>query len=674
MAGKKFTNALARTHSAYLLQHAHNPVDWHPWDEAVLERAAASNKLLIISIGYASCHWCHVMEKEVFDNQEVALYMNAHFLAIKVDREERPDIDQVYMEALQVLTQSGGWPLNIVALPDGRPLWGCTYLPKQEWLQSLKKIYALQKENPQRLFDYGEQLMQQLSLELTPTKNNSKSIDLELLQKKLLLNQDTSYGGFLPPKFMMPVLLHAFQLLGGRDKNNPFFQQWAKTLEKMALGGIHDLVGGGIARYAVDAYWHIPHFEKMAYDNGQLLSSYSIAYRRDPKPLYKETLESIIRFIEEELSAPEGRFYSAIDADSPNKQGEKEEGAYYVWTQKELASTITDHQALFMDYYNINSFGYWEDDKYVLIRKQDATSFAKANQIPLAAFEQLNRQWLIQLQKVRQLRTPPFKDQKVILSWNALISKGLLDAYRSLGVDALCDRALKNLNYLFAHYVESGGKTYRIVHPDGQKISGFLEDYAALIASCIYAYETVFDPIWLKRAENLTHYCLSHFKAHNSPFFYFTATQDHSLIVRKKETEDNVIPSSNALMAENLYRLAIHLDAPRWKKQALAMLDGMQEKIEDYPKAYGQWLQLYWKHQKGMNELVVVGKDYKNIMAQLHQMELPNTVLAAAATETDLPLLRNRFQKNKTLIYWCQNNRCLQPVETLDKIHDQLNT
>ena len=661
-------NALHKEASAYLLQHAYNPINWQPWDNAVLEQAASQNKLLVISIGYAACHWCHVMENEVFDNQEVASLMNQYFVSIKVDREERPDIDQVYMEALQVLTQSGGWPLNIVALPDGRPLWGCTYLPRQDWMQVLTKIVQIQKEDPQKLLDYGEELLNHLGNEIESKIVSNTSLDFQKIQSKLLLNQDLEYGGYHPPKFMMPVLLDAFQSIAGANANHPLYQQWDKTLEKVALGGIHDVIGGGIARYAIDKHWHIPHFEKMAYDNGQLLNSYCRAYRISKNPLYKETVESIIRFINEELTNPNGTFYSAIDADSANNMGVKEEGAYYIWTKDELENLLGADAALFFKYYNVNAFGHWEDEKYVLIRDQNAVAFSKAHAIDFAHFDTKNRGWLKTLEEYRKKRPAPFKDQKIVLAWNALVSKGLLDAYRTFGSLKILNRALKNLDYLFTHYVEKSGKVYRIIHDDTKKISGFLDDYALLIEACIFCYETVFETLWLDRASLLTNYCLTHFKAYKSPYFFYTATQDHSLIVRKKELEDNVIPSSNALMADNLYRLSAHLNRMDWKKNAVEMLEAILPKIEQYPKGYGRWIQLYWCHHKGLRELVVVGADYKAIMAKIHQHQFSNTLLAAAANDNQLPLIKNRFKKNKTLIYLCENNRCLQPETKLNAV------
>ena len=372
-------NALAHAQSPYLLQHANNPVDWFPWEETALKKAQKEDKLLIISIGYAACHWCHVMEHESFEDEAVATLMNSHFVSIKVDREERPDIDQVYMQALQMLNGQGGWPLNIVALPDGRPLWGGTYFPKAQWMDYLTQIVNLQQKEPERLIQYATHLekgMQQLELE--KSKNvlafDQKTLDKALghLEDKL----DYENGGLLgAPKFMMPNLIDLF-LSSDQFKKHAHF-----TLEKMALGGIFDLLGGGFSRYSVDEKWHIPHFEKMGYDNGQLLYSYSCAYQEQPKAIYKEIVDKTISFLQRDLSSAQGGFYAALDADSLDAQRNLTEGAFYVWTLAELKELGLLNQAYFKSYFGINKSGYWEKDQYVLFRKQSPLDFIQNNNL-----------------------------------------------------------------------------------------------------------------------------------------------------------------------------------------------------------------------------------------------------------------------------------------------------
>ena len=416
-------NALAHAQSSYLLQHANNPVDWFPWEETALKKAQKEDKLVVISIGYASCHWCHVMEHESFEDEAVATLMNSHFVSIKVDREERPDIDQVYMQALQMLTGQGGWPLNIVALPDGRPVWGGTYFPKAQWMDYLTQIVNLQQKEPESLLQYATHLekgMQQLELEKS---KDALAFEQKALDKALdHLNGKLDYenGGLLgAPKFMMPTLIDLF-LSSDQFKKHAHF-----TLEKMALGGIFDLVGGGFSRYSVDEKWHIPHFEKMGYDNGQLLFSYSCAYQDQPKAIYKETVGKTISFLQRDLSSAQGGFYAALDADSLDVQKNLTEGAFYVWNLPELEELGLLNQAYFKSYFGINKHGYWEKNQYVLFRKQSALDFIQNNNLP-ESFNDRIVTWEATLFRHRIKRSPVSLDNKIICSWNALIGRGVL--------------------------------------------------------------------------------------------------------------------------------------------------------------------------------------------------------------------------------------------------------
>ena len=378
-----YTNDLINETSPYLLQHAHNPVNWKPWGEDVLREAKEQQKLMIISIGYAACHWCHVMEKESFEDSTVAAVMNEHFISIKVDREERPDVDQTYINAVQLMTGSAGWPLNAITLPDGRPIFGGTYFRKNDWIRALNQIQELYTNTPEKLVDYANKLEEGIkSLDLV----NLNTADLDLVNydySNMILrwkNQlDTIDGGNRgAPKFMMPNQWHTLMRWGFNTKDSGLTKQVHLSLEKMAYGGLYDHVGGGFARYSTDDRWHVPHFEKMLYDNAQLVSLYSEAYRLNPNPLYKRVVEETLEFIEREFTHLEGVFYSSLDADSTTEAMELEEGAYYTYGLDELKGLITEDWELFSEYFNINDFGLWkEEDKYVLIRRKSRREIAE---------------------------------------------------------------------------------------------------------------------------------------------------------------------------------------------------------------------------------------------------------------------------------------------------------
>ncbi len=384
-----YTNDLIQETSPYLLQHAHNPVDWKPWNEQTLAQAKKENKLLLISIGYSSCHWCHVMEHESFENTEVAQLMNAHFINIKVDREERPDVDNVYMNAVQLMTGRGGWPLNAIALPDGRPVWGGTYFPKEEWTSALEQIAKLYQTAPEKLIEYAEKLEQGMQ-EMDAIIPNDSSPDFKLETLQNAISQwsrqwDTRQGGLnRAPKFMMPNNYLFLLRYAHQNQDQEILEYVNTTLEQIAFGGVNDHVGGGFARYSVDTKWHVPHFEKMLYDNAQLVSLYALAYTKTKNPLYKQTVYQTLTFIAREMTTEDGAFYSAIDADSLTADGILEEGAYYVWTKNELQTLIGDDFDLFKEYYNINSYGKWEKDNYVLIRQDTDQDFSKEFDISVA--------------------------------------------------------------------------------------------------------------------------------------------------------------------------------------------------------------------------------------------------------------------------------------------------
>ena len=448
--------------SPYLLQHAYNPVNWKAWNENTLKLAKQENKLIIISIGYSACHWCHVMEEESFENDSIAKLMNENFINIKVDREERPDIDKIYMNAVQLLTGSGGWPLNCITLPDGRPIFGGTYFTKNQWEKILIDISKLYKENPQKAIDFAEKLTQGIQETNLITLNKEKAFfkneDIVLAINQSKKQLDANYGGFKgSPKFPMPNTVDYLLRYQHQFNDSEIKTHIQTALEKIAYGGIYDQVGGGFSRYSVDDQWHIPHFEKMLYDNAQLVSIYSKAFLSNNNELYKKIVTETLNFVETELQSTNGAFYSSLDADSKNKNNELEEGAYYTWTEKDIKQLIKEDYQLFKDYYNINDFGYWEKNNYVLIRNQNTVDFAKKNKLTKLELEAKIANWKSTLLKERSKRSKPNLDDKVLTSWNALMLQGYVDAYKAFGNEKYLNKAVSNAEFLIKNQLRKDG-------------------------------------------------------------------------------------------------------------------------------------------------------------------------------------------------------------------------
>lgn len=664
----KHSNALINETSPYLLQHAHNPVDWYPWNDATLKMAKQQGKLIIISVGYSACHWCHVMEHESFEDEEVAELMNDHFISIKVDREERPDVDQVYMNAVQLMTGRGGWPLNVIALPDGRPVWGGTYFPKKQWMAALDQISNLYKKDPKKLKEYASKLEEGIkSMELIPKNEEpakfSGSQITESIEEWSKLFDHTRGGLNYAPKFMMPNNYH-FLLRYAYQKSDKDLQDFVNlTLKKMAMGGIYDQIAGGFSRYSVDDNWHVPHFEKMLYDNGQLVSLYCDAYLITKNELYKQTVEETLKFVETELMGTVGNFYSALDADSKTSAGELEEGAYYVWTKDDLKTLIKDDFELFSDYYNINNYGYWENRNYVLIRTKGDKKFIKEHQLSIADFNTKKKNWKDILYKERLKRSKPRLDNKSLTSWNAIMLKAYVDAYRVFGNAHYLDLALKNANFIISKQLRNDGGLNHNFNKNKSDINGYLEDYAHVIQAFLDLYEVTFDVKWLNMSRDLSNYSIDHFLNDSTGMFYFTSDEDTNLITRTTEFQDNVIPASNSVMAKNLYRLSHHFLNERYKTINEQMLHRMATDFKEYPSGHSNWLDLMLNYTEPFYEVVVVGKQAKQKAQDLQKTYIPNKLVAGSSSESNLPLLENRFVDNETYIYICENNTCRYPVK-----------
>lgn len=675
-------NQLSEETSPYLLQHANNPVHWKAWNENSLAEAKEKNKLIIISIGYSACHWCHVMEHESFEDQEVADVMNAHFVNIKVDREERPDVDAVYMKAVQIMIRRGGWPLNVVTLPDGRPVWGGTYFRKEEWMQTLAQLQEIYQSAPKKMLDYAEKLhegIQSVGIVPNNTPNVIPSVSsraqsrdegqnqITALVKKWEEYFDWDFGGMASaPKFMMPNNYHFLMRFGYQKKDNRLLEFVNLTLTRMAFGGIFDTVDGAFSRYSVDNKWHVPHFEKMLYDNGQLVSLYSDAYKLTGNPLYKEVIEKTLSFVERELMNTEGGFYCALDADSLNAENHLEEGAFYVWKIPELKTIIGDDFELFSQVLNINTFGLWEDGNYVLIQNQSLDEIAKQNSIEVSTLENKKKNWEQKLYIEREKRSKPRLDDKCLTSWNAIMLKGYVDAYKALENPKYLKLALQNANFLIKNLWSGDGNLFHNYKNHKSTINGYLEDYSWVIAAFISLYEVTFDEKWLRDAKQLTDYSLEHFYDTKTGFFAFTSNLDEALITSHYETEDNVIPASNSVMGKNLFQLGLYFENSYYEKVAERMLQSIFPTI-NYPSAYSNWLDLALNYSEQNKELAICGETALDYCNRINGLYLPNVVLAGTEKVSNLPFLKDRFFADQTLFYVCQNKTCQIPSNDFQK-------
>ncbi|PWI29537.1 thioredoxin domain-containing protein [Flavobacteriaceae bacterium LYZ1037] len=663
-----YTNNLIHETSPYLLQHAHNPVDWHPWNEEALELAKTENKLLLISVGYAACHWCHVMEHESFEDTTVAQLMNSKFINIKVDREERPDIDQVYMNAVQLMTGSGGWPMNVIALPDGRPVWGGTYFRKEQWMSALEQISDLYQRKPEKLYEYADKLEHGIkAMDVVTLNKNVVDFSEEFIDETLenwSQYFDHKEGGLKrAPKFMMPNN-YLFLLRYAYQNNQKKIQEFVNlTLTQMAYGGLYDQVGGGFSRYSTDVNWHIPHFEKMLYDNGQLVSLYSDAYLITKNKLYKDVVYETIAFIERELTAENGAFYSSLDADSNTPEGHLEEGAFYVWKKEELQKLITSDFDLFSDYYNINNYGYWENTHYVLIRKKSDDQILKKHNIAIDILNKKKQNWKELLLKTREKRSRPRLDDKTLTSWNALMLKGYVDAYRVFEEDRFLISAKKNAHFILNNQLREDGGLNHNYKNNTSTINGYLEDYATTIEAFISLYENTLDNRWLLTARDLTNYVFDHFFEETNNMFYFTSNEDPALVTRNIEYRDNVIPASNSIMAKNLFKLSHYFENDYYFNTATNMLNNVKPEIANYGSNYSNWLDLMLNYTHPFYEVAISGIEAHQKTKELNKTYLPNKLLIGSTEESNLPLLKNRYIENETYIYVCVNKACKLPVK-----------
>jgi uncharacterized protein len=656
-------NRLSDEGSLYLQQHANNPVDWYPWGDEALSLAKSSNKLILVSIGYSSCHWCHVMEKECFENEEVASVMNENFVCIKVDREERPDVDNIYMTAVQLMSGSGGWPLNSIALPDGRPVWGGTYFKPERWVEVITGIARYYRNNPTETVRYAEELSRGIVgaslLPVAPTARFTLT-DLKPAVGRLKDSFDTVLGGTGgAPKFPLPVFISFLLHYGHALKDDQVLDHTELTLRRMASGGIYDQAGGGFARYSVDNEWRIPHFEKMLYDNAQLIGLYSDGWAKFGDERFRDVVYQSIAFIEREMMTGDGLICSSIDADS-----EGEEGRFYVWTEIEIAGAKVDRRDLFDRYYGIDQQRLWEGRYHVLTSPDSESEFCRMEGIGTGELHILKDSWRTKLLELRKTRVHPATDSKVITAWNALAVTGLVSAYRVFGEARFLELARGVADALLSKQLDSDMKLSRIYSRETSSGDGFLDDYAFVIQALISLYEVTAEDRYFELSEQLMRYTTENFFDESGGLYLYSRKGSGVLITNHFELYDNVIPSSNSVMAQNLFMMGHLLAAENHTVRAGLMLAKVADRVVKHPSGFAGWGRLMLWQNLPFYQLAVVGEKAVGFIKEITAKYFPDSVIAGSQRPSDRTLFRDRYVEGKTLIYKCVGNSCRLPVES----------
>ncbi|RRQ47989.1 thioredoxin domain-containing protein [Maribacter algicola] len=664
----EYTNELIAETSPYLLQHAHNPVNWKPWSDKAFTLAKEKNSLILLSIGYSTCHWCHVMEEESFEDIEVAQMMNDNFISIKVDREERPDVDIVYQTALELVQESGGWPLNAILLPNGKPVYLGTYHDKETWKSIISKFSLEYKNNPEKMEEYAKLLTSGIQDVYSGSVGSNEAFtDTNTIHEgisKWSKQWDSDWGGDVGgQKFINPSKLNFLLNYAFLSKDMKAKDHLRKTLDAILLGGIHDHLGGGFFRYSTDGQWKIPHFEKMLYDNAQILSLYAKAYRAFKDPKYLKALETTLNFIERDMKGDQGGYISALDADTNGV-----EGAFYVWEEEELRFQLGDDFDLFSRFYSIQKEEEWENGKYILVKRSADKEFSNAHSISESELMEYSEKWKEILLKARQTRVEPKKDDKIITSWNAILIDGFIEAYKATSKETYLTKARSTFQFLLNHNY----KNEQLVHSykEGSKQKEvFLEDYAFMAKTALNLYESTFELDYLELAKKFNNTALEKF-SDESGFFSFN--EKNELIAKIISTADGVLPSANAIMAHNLLKLG-HLDYnQQFLNSSRKMISSMITSIVEEVQNYGQWGSLMLTETYPYFEIVVVGPNARKISVELNTYFIPNALIVGSEVPNESPLFQGRFLNNETYIYICQNRTCKLPVQTIEEALVQL--
>jgi len=679
----KHSNHLIGETSPYLLQHAHNPVDWYPWGGEALEKAKKEDKPILVSIGYSACHWCHVMERESFEDEATARIMNEHFVNIKIDREERPDLDHIYMDAVQAMTGSGGWPLNVFLTPEAKPFYGGTYFPprrafnRPSWQEILLSITQAFSEKRNEIDAQAENLTDHLfqsnAFGLENHGEDGKQFTKEKIDEafqNVMKSADREWGGFgQAPKFPQTFTIQFLLRYHYVTKNEEALNQALLSLDKMIEGGIYDQVGGGFARYSTDTEWLAPHFEKMLYDNALLISVLSEAYQLTRQDRYKEIIDETMTFIQRELLGPQGGFYSALDADS-----EGEEGKFYVWNVEEVNKVLGADADLFCRFFDITDQGNWsegasrEEGKNILRIKIPPPEFSKQNNISAERLKHITGTGKQKLLQERNKRVRPLLDDKILLGWNALMNEAGSKAFMVTGNNRYRQLAIDNMHFLLRNFVTDKGEFCHTWKNGIAKYPAFLDDYAFLIRALIRLQEITADTKWLFEAQRITEFVIDNFSEPGTEFFYFTKKGQLDVIVRKKEVYDGAIPSGNSVMAYNLYQLGIFFDKSGWKERAMKMAGTLEQVIARYPTSFGVWACLLLELNSGTHEIAIIGRNFAELQADLFQHYLPHSILMAADSESQqFPLLAGKKNTEKAMFFLCKDFTCQQPVTSIDR-------
>lgn len=652
-------NELINEKSLYLKQHAFNPVKWVSWSDAAFEKARNENKLVLVSIGYSSCHWCHVMEHDSFTDNEVASLMNNNFICIKVDREEHPSVDSVYMTAVQMMTGKGGWPLNCFVLHDKRPVYGGTFFPKEQWKNLLLKLAGAYKYDKKQFENYAENISKGIKTASLITINNNALPDVSFITEcinKWSRNFDPINGGnSYAPKFPLPVNYSFLLRFAVQTNNNNILKHVHLTLRKMALGGIYDHAGGGFSRYSTDHSWKVPHFEKMLYDNAQLISLYSDAYKQSGETLYKSTVYDTISFLKKEMTSDEGLFYSALDADSDG-----EEGKFYVWTEEELQLLFDKDYLEFKNHFEINDSGYWEKGNYILLKSESAQAYSETN---AKKFDEIKHILL----KKRNTRVRPGLDMKSILSWNAMCIKGLCKAYAAFGDIQFWELAEKCIQSIEKLMRKSVNEYYRCYANHTPYLPAAFEDYAHYSEALIAAYEVSFKKEYLNKCELIIEYTLNHFLNPENKMFSSTPFNENHLITPEYDVNDNVIPSANSTMANTLFIAGKLLLKTEYQNLSDQMLKNNIEKAKDYGAGYANWLNLLCNKTMPFYECVIVGNSVNENRTIALKNYIPNVIFAGDSEDNSIPLTKDKNAEKECLFYVCENYTCKEPVNSLSK-------
>jgi uncharacterized protein YyaL (SSP411 family) len=677
-------NRLANETSPYLLQHANNPVDWYPWGEEALARAKAEDKPILLSIGYSACHWCHVMERESFENEETASLMNERFVNIKVDREERPDLDAVYMEAVQMMTGSGGWPMTVFLTPEGKPFYGGTYFPPVDYSnlpgfpRLVTAISDAYRDQRGQIEETTKQITEKMGQTNQLTKSNTLlTVDiLHTAYNNLATSFDYQNGGVgMAPKFPQPMALELLLRYNHHGFSERALEMVSLTLDNMAQGGIYDQIGGGFHRYSTDAYWLVPHFEKMLYDNAQLARLYLHAYLVTGRPMYRRITEETLNYVLREMTDPLGGFYSAQDADS-----EGEEGKFFVWTPQEIQAVLGEEDGnLIGGYFGLTEAGNFEG-KTILNVPQELTSFAEELGLDLEQLEAKIERAKVSLRDVREERIHPLLDDKVLASWNGLMLRAFAEAAAALNNEKYLNAAIANAEFL-VNTMKPDGRLLRTYRGGQAKLLGYLEDYAFVADGLLALYEATFQQRWLDEAVSLADSMVELFWDENAGAFYDTGIDHESLVVRPRDVFDNAQPCGGSVASDLLLRLAVITGNQEYTVKATTPLRALHDLMGKAPAGTGHWLAALDFHISNPKELAVIGPREnpatRLLLDTINGRYLPNKVVVGAegalGESTQIPLLQDRgMVDGKPAAYVCQNYVCQLPVTEPEALAQQL--